>query len=141
MTDYGLSISFCRIVVRTLLRLHSGFRSADGYRKRKEREMKPIELERWEPAPDDPRRKVYAGQRTAQEVFEELRYRKRPGDPPRRGDLLYHRLRRQRGDLYRHLPEMVSGRQVHNRELCHREDLGGKRFRPGPDVPYCLRHH
>lgn len=37
--------------------------------------MKPIELERWEPAPDDPRRKVYAGQRTAQEVFEELRYR------------------------------------------------------------------
>ena len=26
-------------------------------------------------------------------------------------------------------------------ELCHREDLGGKRFRPGPDVPYCLRHH
>ena len=37
--------------------------------------MKPIELERWEPSPDDPRRKVYAGQRTAQEVFEELKYR------------------------------------------------------------------
>ena len=37
--------------------------------------MKPIELERWEPAPDDPRRKVYAGQRTAQEVFEELKHR------------------------------------------------------------------
>lgn len=37
--------------------------------------MKPIELERWEPAPGDPRRKVYAGQRTAQEVFEELKYR------------------------------------------------------------------
>ena len=37
--------------------------------------MKPIELERWEPSPDDPRRKVYAGQRTAQEVFKELKYR------------------------------------------------------------------
>ena len=37
--------------------------------------MKPIELERWEPAPDNPRRKVYAGQRTAQEVFEELKHR------------------------------------------------------------------
>ena len=37
--------------------------------------MKPIELERWEPSPDDPRREVYAGQRTAQEVFEELKYR------------------------------------------------------------------
>lgn len=37
--------------------------------------MKPIELELWEPAPGDPRRKVYAGQRTAQEVFEELKYR------------------------------------------------------------------
>lgn len=36
--------------------------------------MKPIELERWEPSPDDSRRKVYAGPRTAQEVFEELRY-------------------------------------------------------------------
>ena len=37
--------------------------------------MKPIELERWEPSPDDPRGEVYAGQRTAQEVFEELKYR------------------------------------------------------------------
>lgn len=37
--------------------------------------MKPIELERWEPSPDDSRREVYAGQRTAQEVFEELKYR------------------------------------------------------------------
>ena len=37
--------------------------------------MKPSELERWEPSPDDPRREVYAGQRTAQEVFEELKYR------------------------------------------------------------------
>ena len=35
--------------------------------------MKPIELERWEPSPDDPRGEVYAGQRTAQEVFEELK--------------------------------------------------------------------
>ena len=75
MTDYSLSIGFCRIVIRTLLRLHSIFGSADGYRKRKEREMKPIELERWEPAPDNPWRKVYAGQRTAQEVFEELKHR------------------------------------------------------------------
>ena len=37
--------------------------------------MKPIELERWEPSPDDPQREVYAGQRIAQEVFEELKYR------------------------------------------------------------------
>ena len=37
--------------------------------------MKPIELECWEPSPDDPQREVYAGQRTAQEVFEELKYR------------------------------------------------------------------
>lgn len=37
--------------------------------------MKPIELERREPSPDNPRREVYVGQRTAQEVFEELKYR------------------------------------------------------------------
>ena len=37
--------------------------------------MEPIELFRWEPSPEDPRRKQYAGQRTAQEVFEELRHR------------------------------------------------------------------
>ena len=37
--------------------------------------MEPIELSRWEPSPEDPRRKQYAGQRTAQEVFEELRHR------------------------------------------------------------------
>lgn len=37
--------------------------------------METIKLSRWEPSPDDPRRKVYAGQRTAQEVFEELKYR------------------------------------------------------------------
>lgn len=36
--------------------------------------MEPIELSRWEPSPEDPRRKQYAGQRTAQEVFEELRH-------------------------------------------------------------------
>lgn len=34
-----------------------------------------IKLERWEPMPEDPRRMRYAGQRTAQEVFEELRQR------------------------------------------------------------------
>ncbi len=34
-----------------------------------------IPLERWEPTPEDPRRMQYAGQRTAQEVFEELRQR------------------------------------------------------------------
>ena len=37
--------------------------------------MEPIELSRWEPSPEDPRRKQYAGQRTAQEVFEELSHR------------------------------------------------------------------
>ena len=31
----SLSIVFCRIVVRSLLRLHSTIGSADGYRKRK----------------------------------------------------------------------------------------------------------
>ena len=37
--------------------------------------MKEIELECWEPLPEDPRRTQYAGQRTAQEVFEELKHR------------------------------------------------------------------
>ena len=37
--------------------------------------MKKIELEQWEPLPGDPRRAQYAGQRTAQEVFEELKHR------------------------------------------------------------------
>ena len=37
--------------------------------------MKPIELERWEPIPGTPRQMKYIGQRTAQEVFEELKYR------------------------------------------------------------------
>ena len=37
--------------------------------------MKTIELERWGPSPEDPRRSQYIGQRTAQEVFEELKYR------------------------------------------------------------------
>ena len=37
--------------------------------------MKEIELEQWEPLPGDPRQTQYAGQRTAQEVFEELKHR------------------------------------------------------------------
>ena len=37
--------------------------------------MNIIELERWEPNPEDPRRRQYAGQRVAQEVFEELKHR------------------------------------------------------------------
>ena len=37
--------------------------------------MKKIELEQWEPFPGDPRRMQYAGQRVAQEVFEELKQR------------------------------------------------------------------
>ena len=37
--------------------------------------MKVIELEKWTPSADDPRRREYAGQRTAQKVFEELKYR------------------------------------------------------------------
>ena len=37
--------------------------------------MQTIELERWKPAPGNPRKLEYAGQRTAQEVFEELRQR------------------------------------------------------------------
>ena len=37
--------------------------------------MKPIELERWKPSADDPKKMEYDGQRIAQEVFEELKYR------------------------------------------------------------------
>ena len=37
--------------------------------------MKKIELEQWEPFLGDPRRMQYAGQRVAQEVFEELKHR------------------------------------------------------------------
>ena len=37
--------------------------------------MKEIELEQWEPSPWDSRRMQYVGQRTAQEVFEELKHR------------------------------------------------------------------
>ena len=37
--------------------------------------MNLIELEQWKPSEKDPRRMEYAGQRTAQEVFEELKYR------------------------------------------------------------------
>lgn len=37
--------------------------------------MNVIEMERWNPSADDPRKLEYAGQRTAEEVFQELRYR------------------------------------------------------------------
>ena len=37
--------------------------------------MKIIELEKWKSSEDDPRRREYAGQRVAQEVFEELKHR------------------------------------------------------------------
>ena len=37
--------------------------------------MEPIELSRREPFPENPRQMQYAGQRTAQEVFEELKHR------------------------------------------------------------------
>ena len=37
--------------------------------------MKEIGLEQWEPSPGDPRQMQYAGQRAAQEVFEELKHR------------------------------------------------------------------
>ena len=37
--------------------------------------MKPIEFERWKPSADDPKKMEYDGQRTAQEVFEELKHR------------------------------------------------------------------
>lgn len=37
--------------------------------------MQPIELEKWEPNPENPNTSRYVGQRLAQEVFEELRYR------------------------------------------------------------------
>ena len=40
-----------------------------------ETEMEPIELSRREPSPENPRQMQYAGQRTAQEVFEELKHR------------------------------------------------------------------
>lgn len=37
--------------------------------------MDIIEFDRWKPSADDPRKLEYAGQRPAQEVFEELKYR------------------------------------------------------------------
>ena len=37
--------------------------------------MKPIEFERWKPVAHEPGKLEYDGQRTAQEVFEELKYR------------------------------------------------------------------
>lgn len=36
--------------------------------------MIKIELSRWEPSPEDPRRMQYAGQRTVQKVFEVLKH-------------------------------------------------------------------
>ncbi len=36
--------------------------------------MKIIEFQKWKPSETDPRRREYAGQRTAQEVFEELKH-------------------------------------------------------------------
>ena len=37
--------------------------------------MKIIEFDKWKPSEDDPHQREYAGQRTAQEVFEELKHR------------------------------------------------------------------
>ena len=37
--------------------------------------MNVIEFDRWKPSADDPRKREYVGQRTAQEVFEELKHR------------------------------------------------------------------
>ena len=37
--------------------------------------MEIIEFDRWKPSVDDPRKVEYAGQRTAQEVYEELKHR------------------------------------------------------------------
>ncbi len=37
--------------------------------------MEIIEFDRWKPSADDPRKVEYAGQRTAQEVYEELKHR------------------------------------------------------------------
>ena len=37
--------------------------------------MDIIELERWKPSEEDPRRLAYAGQPTAEEVFQELKHR------------------------------------------------------------------
>lgn len=37
--------------------------------------MDIIELEKWKPSADDPRKLEYAGQRTAEDVFEQLRIR------------------------------------------------------------------
>ena len=37
--------------------------------------MEIIQFEKWKPSEDDPRKPEYSGQRTAQEVFEDLKYR------------------------------------------------------------------
>ena len=42
---------------------------------KKEQNMQVIELERWKPSDKAPRKLEYSGQPTAQEVFEELKYR------------------------------------------------------------------
>ena len=44
-------------------------------RGQKGRTMKIIEFEKWTPSAEDPHKREYAGQRTAQEVFEELKHR------------------------------------------------------------------
>ena len=46
MTDYSLSIGFCRIVIRTLLRLHGIFGSADGYKLLAEQEIRSVRVGR-----------------------------------------------------------------------------------------------
>ena len=72
--------------------------------------MDTIDLERWAPSASDPGKLEYAGARTAQEVYGELKYRlESSGYLPdeyflmdsewEHGYLLHHRLRRQRGSL------------------------------------------
>lgn len=122
--------------------------------------MKPIELERWEPAPDDPRRKVYAGQRTAQKVFEELRYRlegmgylpdeylfmdrewANGREIPRGAEIFCITDYGGSEGIYTDisLRWYQDGKSIIE-SFATGKTLGGKRFRPGPDVPYCLRHH
>lgn len=122
--------------------------------------MKPIELERWEPAPDDPRRKVYAGQRTAQEVFEELRYRlegmgylpdeylfmdrewANGREIPRGAEIFCITDYGGSEGIYTDisLRWYQDGKSIIE-SFATGKTLGGKRFRPGPDVPHCLRHH
>ena len=37
--------------------------------------MDVIEFDRWKPSPDNPRKLEYDGQRTAEDVFEQLQFR------------------------------------------------------------------